>query len=388
MLLDLLIISLGGLAIYRGRDSGFLRQFWASAGFFGGLFVGRWLEPHIIGLGQNTTDRGLLALMTILGMALIGLSIGEYIGLRFKHRLLEKRLNKLDNGLGSLLGVTTSVLSIWLLASLATSLPYRNLQAVVRGSHIVSALNHILPPAPEVLTSLERLIDPNGFPDVFIGSEPIPKGKVNLPNLGDFAAAVNADKDSVVRIKGQGCGGIVTGSGFVAGQNLIATNAHVVAGIPNPYVQDVNGSHRATTIWFDPDLDFALLKTNNLAGKPLTISAGKVDPQTPAAVLGYPGGGGFSAGPAAVMNQLLARGRDIYGKDRTLRSIYEIRAEVVEGNSGGPLIAKDGSVIGVIFAESTTYDRVGYALTTSKVIEEINQAKQRNQPVGTGQCAE
>src|SRR4051794_31010475 len=111
MLLDLLIILTAGAAIYRGRDSGFLRQFWASAGFFGGLFIGRWLEPHIVSLGQTTADRALLTLLTILGMALIGLSLGEYAGLHLKHRLLEKKLNKVDNGLGSFLGVNTSVLS-------------------------------------------------------------------------------------------------------------------------------------------------------------------------------------------------------------------------------------------------------------------------------------
>src|SRR5437868_1503702 len=105
MLLDLLIIILAAAAIYRGRDSGFLRQFWASAGFFGGLFIGRWLEPHIIGLGQTVADRALLTLLAILGMGLIGLSLGEYVGLRFKHRLLAHRLNKLDNDLGSLLAV-------------------------------------------------------------------------------------------------------------------------------------------------------------------------------------------------------------------------------------------------------------------------------------------
>jgi S1-C subfamily serine protease len=71
-----------------------------------------------------------------------------------------------------------------------------------------------------------------------------------------------------------------------------------------------------------------------------------------------------------------------------LRQIYEVKAKVVPGNSGGPLIAQDGSVIGVIFAESTTYNHVGYALTTSKVIPEINQAKNLNRTVNTGKCAE
>jgi len=388
MLLDLLIILLVAAAIYRGRDSGFLRQFWASAGFFAGLLIGRFLEPYIINLGQTVSERALLTLLTIIGMGLLGLSVGEYIGLHFKHRMLAHRLNKLDNGLGSLLAVITSVLSVWLLASLATSLPYRNLQSAVKSSHIVAALNDVLPPAPDVLTNLERLIDPNGFPDVFIGNEPIPKGKVNLPNLGDFAGAVNADKDSVVRIQGQGCGGVVSGSGFVVGNGLVATDAHVVAGIRRPIVQDINGSHRASAVWFDPNLDLAILKTSGLGGKPLSLLSSQVNDQTPAAVLGYPGGGGFNAGPAAVMDQILARGRDIYGQGHTLRSIYEIQATVVPGNSGGPLITKDGTVVGVVFAESTTYDRVGYALTTPKVVQEINQAKQNNRTVGTGQCAE
>jgi hypothetical protein len=45
-------------------------------------------------------------------------------------------------------------------------------------------------------------------------------------------------------------------------------------------------------------------------------------------------------------------------------------------------------VIGVIFAESTTYQHVGYALTTAQVTNELNQAATRSQAVSTGGCAE
>jgi S1-C subfamily serine protease len=388
MWLDLLIVLMIGGGIYRGWLSGFTQQFWSSIGFFGGLLIGRALSPYILNLAHSSESRTILALVTFLGSALIFLTIGEYVGLRLKHRLRDHHLNKIDNGLGSFVSVVGAVFSIWLLASLINAMPYSNLRDMVRSSHIVSGLNSVLPPAPNVIASLGRLIDPNGFPDVFIGSEPIPRDDVNLPGLGDFQAAVNQDKNSVVRIKGQGCGGIVSGSGFVIGNGLVATNAHVVAGIKSPFVQDVGGSNKSTIVWFDPDLDFAVLRTSNLAGTALNISSSTIKSGTPAAVLGYPGGGDFNAGAAAVLDQINASGRNIYGTGHTLRQVYEIKGTVVPGNSGGPLIARDGSVIGVIFAESTTYDHVGYALATPKVISEINQAKNLTQPVSTGKCAE
>ncbi len=388
MFLDIFIVLFVISAVYRGQGTGFLRQFFAASGFFGGLFIGRGLEPYVLNLAHNTADRAIITIITMLGTALLFLVFGEYLGLNLKHRLLNKQLNKADNGLGSLLSVVSLLLSIWLMASIASSLPFTGVQTAVNNSRLIATLNRLLPPAPTVIANLSHLIDPNGFPDVFIGNEPNPHAKVNLPALGDLAAAVNNDKSSVVRIRGQGCGGIVSGSGFVAGNSYVATNAHVVAGISHPYVQDNNGTHPATVIWFDPDLDFAVLRAGNLAGKPLVISTSNVIAGTPAAVLGYPGGGDFTADPAAVLHQIKAMGRNIYGSSRTIRDIYEVQADVIPGNSGGPLVAQDGSVIGVIFAQSTSYDHVGYALTTAKVSSELKQAVTYNRPVSTGDCAE
>ena len=223
---------------------------------------------------------------------------------------------------------------------------------------------------------------------VFAGHEPTPKNSVGLPDLGQLQAAVDRDKASVVKVEGQGCGGVVEGSGFVVGSGLIATNAHVIAGIAKPYVQDSNGTHTATPIWFDPDLDFAVLRASNLAGHSLVISSSKVASGTPAAALGYPGGGSFKADPAAVLDQFTASGRNIYGNGHVNRAVYEVQADIIPGNSGGPLVGKDGSVIGVIFAQSTTYEHVGYALTTAQVSTELDQAIARNQTVTTGRCAE
>lgn len=387
MIIDIAIVIFAISALYRGREIGFVRQLFSTAGFFGGLFLGAWLEQYTVHWGHTHTWRSIITLLTTLGCALILLTVGEFIGIKLKRRVLLKRINVLDNGFGGLLGVISLLLSVWLISAVLGSLPFPGMQATLRSSKIVSALDHNLPSAPAVISGLGRLVDPNGFPQVFVGQEPSPNNQVNVPSLGDLQAAVNKDRASVVKIEGQGCGGIVEGSGFVVGSNLVATNAHVVAGIRHPYVVDGDGTHGGTVIWFNPNLDFAVLRVYNLAGPSLVITKNRAPVGTAAAALGYPGGGSFRAEPAAVSNQFTASGRDIYDRSDTLRDVYELRADIIPGNSGGPLVNKDGTVIGVIFAESTAYPHTGYALTSDQVTGEINQAAARNQPVGTGQCA-
>ncbi len=390
MLFDILITLFALSAMVRGRDIGFVRQIGSTAGFFGGLFLGAWLEPHTVNLVHSQTARVIVTLVTTLGCALILLSVGEYLGMRLKRRvrLRLQRVNKLDNGLGALLGAVTLLLTAWLMASAAGALPFPALQSDLRDSRILTTLNDDLPAAPVLIAGLGHLIDPNGFPQVFVGSEPSPPANVSTPSFGNLQTAVNNDRASVVKVEGQGCGGIIEGSGFVVGPDEVATNAHVVAGIRWPYVHDGNGTHGATVIWFDPNLDFAVLRVDNLAGHPLRISSDQVGAGTAAAVLGYPGGGPFTADTATLLDEFTATGRDIYGQGNTDRDVYEIKANVMPGNSGGPLITGDGSVIGVVFARSSTYQQVGYALTAGQVKTEIRQAAAQNRYVGTGQCAE
>jgi S1-C subfamily serine protease len=387
MLIDILIILFAIGAVFRGREIGFVRQLCSTIGFFSGLFIGADLEPHTVLYAHTQIARVLITLLTTLGCALILLTIGEYVGVRLKSKVLLRPINLFDNGLGSLVSVGSLLFSVWLAASVITALPFESLQNEIHSSKIVATLNRVLPNAPTLIAELGNLIDPNGFPQVFVGSEPSPRANVNLPSLGTMAYAVNHDRGSVVKVEGQGCGGIVEGSGFVVGPGLIATNAHVVAGIRHPFVEDSNGTHSSRVIWFDPNLDFAVLRVAHLAGPSLTISSVHIVSGTPAAVLGYPGGGPFSAGTAAVLDEFTASGRNIYGTGNTNRDVFEVQATIIPGNSGGPLVAKDGSVIGIIFAESTEYQHVGYALTTPQVITELKQATSNNQTVSTGRCA-
>jgi S1-C subfamily serine protease len=387
-IIDVLIILFIISSLFRGNEIGFVRQAFSTVGFFGGLLLGALIEPYTSAQASSELSKSIVTICTTLGMALLVMAIGEFVGERLKHRIKLGPANKIDNNLGSVLAAVSLLLLVWLSASIFASLPYPGFQAAINNSRIVNTLERVLPPAPPVIARLSTLIDPNGFPKVFTGQEPPPSSTVDQPSLNGFQAAIAKVRPSVVKLEGRGCGGIVEGSGFVVGKDLIATNAHVVAGITKPYVLDDNGTHTATPVWFDPDLDFAVLRVNNLAGSALEFNTATQDTGTAAAVLGYPGGGGFQADSAAILDRFTATGRNIYGSGQTARDIYEVQADIIPGNSGGPLITKDGKVIGVVFAESTNYRNIGYALTAEKVVSEIHDAAQRTTRVSTGNCAE
>ena len=89
---------------------------------------------------------------------------------------------------------------------------------------------------------------------------------------------------------------------------------------------------------------------------------------------------------AAVADRYQAIGRDIYGEDRVPRDILELRAAIERGDSGGPLILGDGTVGGVVFAESRTDPDVGYALAPVDVSVAVAPALGRTGAVDTGRC--
>jgi len=346
------------------------------------------LEPHTIKLAHTETSRTIVTLMTTVGSGLVLLFVGEYIGAYIKHHVLKtRRADRADAAFGSIVSILTILVTVWLSAAVTSALPSNGVQTAIKDSWIVSTLTKKLPAAPSIVADLGRLIDPNGFPQVFTGTEPAPRSAVQ-PNLGSFSNIVNTDKPSVVKLEGLGCGGVVEGSGFIATDDLVITNAHVVAGVKKPYVVDSNGQHSATAVWFDPDLDLAIMRVDALVGDPLAIDTSQVDRDTAGVVMGYPGGGPFTASTAVVLDEFTAQGRNIYGTGNTERDVYELSAHIIPGNSGGPLIDQHGDVIGVVFAESTSYKDVGYALSMPQIASALKQAEAQNRTVSTGSCAE
>ena len=388
LLINLIIILIVLISVFRGWTIGLVRQLFSAIGFFGGLFLGAYLEHWVVNFGHSNLSRTIYALLCTLGLAFILLTIGELVGNYLKKRIAFKELNILDNILGSLVSIAAIIISIWLAAAVLSSVNIPSLNSFINSSSIIRTLDKDFPNAPVLIEKLGSIIDPNGFPKVFVGEEPAVSRNVNLPSLSAFSLAINRDQNSVVKVEGLGCGGMVEGSGFVVSKNLVATNAHVIAGIHQVYVYAANGSHLATPIYFNPNLDFAILKVNNLNQTPLNIETNTLNNGTDGIVIGYPGGGPLTIKPAVILDEINAVGLNIYGQGSVTRSVYELKADVIPGNSGGPLIEKNGDVSGVVFAQSTTYNEVGYALTANQISTPIHQALLNQTPVSTRGCAE
>src|SRR5206468_132528 len=120
--------------------------------------------------------------------------------------------------------------------------PFTQFNREIRGSAIVRSLDAALPQPPSLLAEVRRFLNQHGFPDVFAGLPPAPAGPVHMPSEAQARQAFQAAAPSSVRIVGSACGEVLSGSGFVVSGDNVVTNAHVVAGVEAPQVQQQDGS--------------------------------------------------------------------------------------------------------------------------------------------------
>jgi S1-C subfamily serine protease len=166
------------------------------------------------------------------------------------------------------------------------------------------------------------------------------------------------------------------------------TNAHVAAGVSRPKVIRPDGtSLNATPIYFNPNLDIALLRVNDLNMPVLPITADLLPNGTSVAVMGHPGGGPLRISSGVLLENIKAVGRDIYDRGIVTRDIYEVQALIESGNSGGPMIDGQGRVIGIVFAKSVSNDNVGYAIRGDEVASLLERYSGSQTSVATGRCA-
>jgi S1-C subfamily serine protease len=69
------------------------------------------------------------------------------------------------------------------------------------------------------------------------------------------------------------------------------------------------------------------------------------------------------------------------------REVFSLRGLVRPGNSGGPLVSREGEVLGVIFAASVSDKQTGYALTADQVSEAAARGLSASGRVSSGNCA-
>jgi S1-C subfamily serine protease len=79
-------------------------------------------------------------------------------------------------------------------------------------------------------------------------------------------------------------------------------------------------------------------------------------------------------------------GNNIYGSGDVRREIYAVRAVVRSGNSGGPLLADDGHVLGVVFATALDSPETGFVLTDKEIWPDLVAGRGETAPTGTSSC--
>jgi len=386
-LVDLVIL----IAVVFAISSGYRRGFWLAlaqyAGLVLGVVIGATLAPVLMdAINLSGSPRSLGAVLILIVLGAIGSSVGYWVGEPIRLRLLaHPHSGRIDSVAGAIFSALAVLSVSWFLGLSLARVPSPPLSGAIQRSAVLRALDAFAPRPPGFLSRVEGIIAGVNFAPVFSGLEPPAPSPQPLPTSVDTPGVRTAQSETL-KIQGYGCGGIVFGSGYPVGPGMVLTNAHVVAGTQGTTVRNPSGrSLTARVVLFDPERDVAILYVPRLALAPLPEA--NAGPGTQGAAIGYPGGNAEKASPAVVNGEVRAEGRDIYGQRLVVRNIWIIQAQVVPGNSGGPLVDLSGSVIGVIFAASTSSPGTAYALTDGEVQPDIDQAQGRTTPVSVSQCA-
>ena len=373
-------------AVINGLRLGAMVQILSFVGFWLGLAAGVGIallvaQPLAAGWGRVA-----LTLFLVLGIASAAGAAGSILGRWASVTLKRWHLGSADAAAGAAVGAVSVLLSAWLVAGFLVEAQSGWLSGAVGHSAVLRSVDSVMPPVPSALAQVQSLLSQEGFPSVFAQIVP-PQASPSLePTPSQAARIAQPDLRSVVKVFSAGCGGYVEGTAFVVAPGVIVTNAHVIAGVKNPSVVVGIRSYPATPVVVDARLDLAVLRTAAPLGPALPLTTVTAPRGTEAAVVGYPENGPLHVSAAAVSATFTAVGRDIYGSGLVTRQVYELSATIRPGNSGGPVIGSDGSVIGVVFSRSTVASGVGYALTGSAVATTITHGESLTAPVSTGSC--
>ncbi len=175
------------------------------------------------------------------------------------------------------------------------------------------------------------------------------------------------------------------GTGIVLTSNgEILTNNHVVNESTSISVTIVSTgkTYTASVVGTDPTDDVAVIKLNGASG----LSTAKLGDSSKVAVgdavTAVGNAGGTGGVPSSASGSVTALGQTLTATDEggsnpeTLHGMFEINADIQPGDSGGPLYASNGTIIGIDTAASTSANSVttaGYAIPLAKALSVVKQ---------------
>jgi S1-C subfamily serine protease len=386
--LDLVAIVMLVLAIVLGVRSGALPQLLGLLGAAVAALTGLAVLPAVTPFLDSlpAAIRTVIVLSALLGLVGLGEAFGASFGRTASQALGTGFLGALDRVGGALVGAAQAILILWLAGGVIASGPFPTLAQLAQRSFALRAVDAVLPPPTEIVLELGQILDDSGLPNVFVGLEQLPAPDIDLPSDSLARAIGQRAAPSVLRVVADGCDQRSSGSSFVVANNYLVTNAHVVTGARSVIVQTSSSSFPAKVVLLDLDLDVALLHADGLRAPPLQLTGNEPQRGALAAAIGYPGGGNESVEPATVAAAYDAQGLSVTGQSRVTRRIIELRSKVRPGDSGGPLVLENGTVGGVVFAESKVDPSVGYALSPIDVWQRVQPAIGRTAAASTGPC--
>ena len=377
--IDWIIVAFTVLMAVWGYAQGLLVGALSLAGFIGGGFLGSRLGPLLLEDGSRSPYAPVFGLIGAFLIGGLAASVAESVGTQLRRRLGGGIGLRLDGVAGALLLACAGLAIAWMGGAIALQTPgAREYRRDIQRSEILSRLNELVPPRA-FLNALARF-DP--VPTIEGPAPEVPAPSSRIARDPEVRAAAQR----TVKILGTACGLGVEGSGWIAADGVVVTNAHVVAGQEDTTVQLAGEGprHDADAIWFDPRNDLAILRSSGISGvEPLDL---RVDAPigTSGAVVGYPGNGPLTIRAARLGQTTTVTSQDSYGRGPIRRRVTALRGTVKSGNSGGPVLDGKGRVLTTVFASTTGGGpRGGYGVPDSIVREALGRADER---VDTGPC--
>ncbi|RQM35294.1 MarP family serine protease [Rhodococcus ruber] len=388
--IDLLILLVVLVAASSGLRQGAVASALAFLGVVLGAVAGILIAPHVLVHVEEGRMRILAGIALIVVLVIIGEVAGMVLGRAARSNMHSPVARGVDSVVGAGLQAVAVLVAAWLLAIPLTASSQPEISAAVRGSRVLSTVDVL---APDWLRGIPKefsaLLDTSGLPDVIGPFGRTPVAEVEPPDPSVLASPVALDlHPSVLRINGIAptCQRALEGSGFVVAPERVMTNAHVVAGTSAVSVQTLGGALDAEVVLFDPAVDVAILSVPGLDVAPLEFAPAPADSGQDALVLGYPGGGPYTASAARIRETLDLQGPDIYRSGTVEREVYTVRGSIRQGNSGGPLVDEQGRVLGVVFGAAVDNSDTGFVLTAAEVSSQLALADDSFAAVATGTC--